>query len=503
MANVVGTNIAGIGNDFEPGDLSALATYTAGTQTATSFTMVTPGDPDGGLTFNGTGFGAYSGNHPTTGTITEIHIRNGEFGVFEANWTGLSISVATFNTWVSTDDITAFANAAFGGADTITGTDFGDHLVGYGGNDTITPGLRLDPLSPDSDIVSGGDGNDTIVAQGALAGDNFNGDAGTDTLVITPGPLDVNPDDDTLGFHVSDFASATLNGFEAMTYAGNGLPTWASFSSSEIGTGFSATTAVNGGAGAPTSNVLYVSMDTATIDMSGWTFTNWQSIPDLLAINQISDLMTNGYDAVAIQGGNAANTITGTSQTDLINGDGADDVGVEMADTIHGGAGNDEIDGWGGADQVFGDAGNDVLQAYTGEVVAGERFDGGADTDALEVNGQVDFQATTIVSIEALKFRPDENQVTPLAPQASFSSTQLGGGALSATLHVTGSGLADFINIYASSTANMDLSGWTFSSWTAGSDFVAIYGGDGANTLTGTTQSDQLDGGAGAGGAGE
>src|SRR5262245_56032622 len=96
---------------------------------ASQVTFTTP------LTFGGTTtlvaqgtFGNYNANGPQTGTVTAF-----QYTTFFSNGvpvtmsvSGLSLSVASLNTWVITDNQSALEAALFGGADTFTGSAFAD-----------------------------------------------------------------------------------------------------------------------------------------------------------------------------------------------------------------------------------------------------------------------------------------------------------------------------------------------------------------------------------------
>jgi Ca2+-binding RTX toxin-like protein len=70
---------------------------------------------------------------------------------------------------------------------------------------------------------------------------------------------------------------------------------------------------------------------------------------------------------------------------------------------LHGGDGNDILDGGSGTDQLFGDGGNDLL------VFGGfsSSYDGGSGIDTLKLNGNVDFptNSQTVSHIEILDMR--------------------------------------------------------------------------------------------------
>ena len=83
---------------------------------------------------------------------------------------------------------------------------------------------------------------------------------------------------------------------------------------------------------------------------------------------------------------------------------------------MNGGAGGDTITGGTGKDEIHGGTGNDLLKVVTGDVVAGEIYDGGDNTDTLQVTGTADFRTSTVTSIEALTLGLDgELQLRPAA----------------------------------------------------------------------------------------
>ncbi|MEP2116676.1 beta strand repeat-containing protein, partial [Bauldia litoralis] len=234
-----------------------------------------------------------------------------------------------------------------------------------------------------------------------------------------------------------------------------------------------------------------------TFDLSTITYINWTD-DDFIVVDGA------GFaDPLDITGSGFADTITGGNSGDLIlSGDGADTVyGGDGADTVYGGDRADTLTGGLGVDTVYGGDGDDILVVDGADAVAGETYDGGADTDTLSISGAADFTGSTITSIEKLA----------MGSSATFTSDQLGAG-LSSTLEVTGTnGNTDTVTVKVLAAATggdltVDLSGWTFVDWSTGAasddDLIVIDGSAVVDdtkdlVLTGTSQFDTITGGAG------
>ncbi|HVY85343.1 MAG TPA: hypothetical protein VG943_09430, partial [Caulobacterales bacterium] len=360
----------------------------------------------------------------------------------------------------------------------LTGSSNAENLVGGAGNDTL----------------SGGGGNDLL--HGGGGGDSVDGGGGIDTYAITPGAIDTNPDNDTYQFHVTDLAGSTFANLENLAISASG-PSWVTITSSQLA-GFGANANIYAGS-SNESDVLHVVMNTTTLDLSGFTLNNWQSVTDWSAINGPQGLFPGFLDAVVIDGTNGADSIIGTSGGDVIDADQSSSGGN---DTVHGGDGNDIIDGWSGTNQMFGDAGNDTLQVYDEDWSGSGGLDGGSGTDTLQTHGTIDLSGATLASLERLEIWGSDS---PFANGVilTFSAAGVAAGFAS-NMAISGSSESDTIIINGATT--LSLANWTFSNWTAGVDAIALNGGAGGDTLTGSSVDDRIDGGAGAdtlyGGAG-
>jgi len=118
---------------------------------------------------------------PVGGVITGLHQVRG--GVDAYTFTGLNVSVASFNTWHQNGDEDSARGAVYAAASSIQGSDFADWLSGYHGNDTVQGGAGNDTIFEisGSNYLRGGDGNDSV--QGGIGFDDINGNKGDDTLV--------------------------------------------------------------------------------------------------------------------------------------------------------------------------------------------------------------------------------------------------------------------------------------------------------------------------------
>ncbi|MCK6454264.1 MAG: hypothetical protein L6R19_25955 [Alphaproteobacteria bacterium] len=163
-----------------------------------------------------------------------------------------------------------------------------------------------------------------------------------------------------------------------------------------------------------------------------------------------------------------------------------------LLNLIDGGSGNDLLGGGRQTDYLFGGNGDDTFIYYGGgQFVAGETVDGGAGSDTLLFSAaNDDFSTGAVRSIEAIAF-------DGLGGTASFAGSQVGAGLLAANSSVTGGASTDTLTFNAAAGTSLDLSGFSFASWTNGTDSFQINGSTGAETLTGTGQNDTVTGGAG------
>lgn len=354
--------------------------------------------------------------------------------------TSVNLSAVTFTNWTV-------------GADTVTvnGTAGADNLFGSTQNDTIVGGA-------DADATRGGLGNDVFVYNAATdiaAGEQVLGDQGADVLRIA-------------GLDGFDFTPVSFFAVEGVQFASSATVL---FGSDQFQAGrLSTSLAVTGSSG---QNLLLVNLSAAgAFSAAGWTFGTW-----------------GAEDHVVISGTGGDDSLTGSVQADGLDGGGG-------ADTLAGRAANDVIGGGTGADTMFGEAGNDrFVYEAPDDIAAGEAVNGGADVDTLDVAGLgiFDFIPVTFAGIEALKLGADMTAI--------FSSLQfVGTTRLSNALAISGSADgADIVEVRLNfGAASFSAAGWTFAGWGA-DDIVRLVGSFGANTITGSSKSDAIVDGGGAG----
>jgi len=360
-------------------------------------------------------FSNYNADGPQSGTLTSFTYTTYYFSAgvpVTMTVTGLSISVATLNTWVINDNQAALEAAIFGGVDTFTGTAFNDSIDGYGGGDVINAGAG-------NDTVNGGEGNDTINGQdgddyliGWNGNDTINGGDGNDDLIGWTGADTINGGAGNDLFDTVD-AGDVFDGGDgidsfALSVTGN-----VTLDLSLIGTSTGVTFA-NGGTvrnmerfsvGSGSANAVITIRGTllgqneATMAGSGdllvldfttaaETYQMYQVASDRYNfIGANGSLTTTGVDRLQIVG-LTGDTFYGTFGNQTFTGGAGDDTfyGSYGNDTINGGGGNDTIWGEYDDDTLNGDGGNDTI--YGGYGI--DALNGGDGDDTLSGDEDVD-----------------------------------------------------------------------------------------------------------------
>jgi Ca2+-binding RTX toxin-like protein len=288
------------------------------------------------------------------------------------------------------------------------------------------------------DNFTGDSANDTVAVTDTSqiqSSDVFNAGAGTDAIQV--GSSSLTPVTVDLSAAGTDGIHGFL-GFEALKFLNLSGTSSATFSSAQFGTGLIAPTLAVSGVAGGTQKVTVNMAQAETFNVSGWTFTSWTAGTDSLTINGSS-----GNDTIVL----------GASSP------------VSATDTYNGGAGTDTI-----------------------QVGATSNSGSSINFSAAAANG-----TAGLVSIEGLKFA-NKTQVST----ATFSAAQFGNGLVSNNLAVTGTSSRQAVVVNLSGGGSLNLSGWTFSGWSSGTDTITVNGSTGAETITGSSQIDILAGGAGA-----
>ena len=242
--------------------------------------------------------------------------------------------------------------AGFAGKSSLDGGAGNDTIIGRYASDTILGGADNDNLSGIFNLGSGGDGNDTI---------NANGNFGTTPASIT---LDGGLGNDRL---VGNVNAGTVTNF------------------------------MNGGAGNDT--IIFGSTGDKLIgDFAGDDIISYSSVnfTGFTTTNIITDNLGNNF----IDGGSGTDSIT--------TGDGID--------VLFGRAGNDTLNGGGGNDTLFGDVGNDYLLGGDGNDSLGgaagaDTLIGGAGSDSFYYNNSgegVELDTTGVPVTTGFGTNPDQ-----------------------------------------------------------------------------------------------
>ncbi len=225
-------------------------------------------------------------------------------------------------------------------ADILTGSANDDSFTGEGGDDVIDGGAGNDfvwyggagagiVVDLQSGVVTGGEGNDTLISIEWMCGSNFSdtlyGSAADNWFMLDWGPDPYTPNGSVGG---SDFVDGR-DGVDSVSYRN----------------------AMNG----------------ITVDLAAQMAIDGYGNTDTLI--SIENIAGSAY-ADTINGDTTDNRLLGGAGNDTLNGKSGDD-------TLEGGEGNDTLFGSTGADTLLGGAGDDVLNGGTGA----DTIDGGAGID--------------------------------------------------------------------------------------------------------------------------
>jgi Ca2+-binding RTX toxin-like protein len=309
-----------------------------------------------------------------------------------------------------------------GGSDLISGGDGDDHIEAGAGNDTVNGGAGNDYIytgsgndiitaTQDVDQVIAGSGDDTITVRGGgWAFDNINAGSGNDTIVVSDKMVIVEAEagNDTIQVELSTdqiliggdghdhfiiqdgpFGSgrvAELHGGNATTHV-----------SSSLGIDTLTDVTVDNGAGFDTLDlsqlsgygVLSVNMGAGTLhDEDGVHFANFTGMDKLIGSEGRDIIRGNELVGDDLHGGGGNDSINGVAGNDYVYGDAGDDAltGENGDDFLFGGTENDTLDGGQGFDSLLGEAGNDTLNGGAAE----DMLYGGLGSDTLNGGSGLD-----------------------------------------------------------------------------------------------------------------
>lgn len=386
-------------------------------------------------------------------------------------WTSISSGGDAITGSAGADSITAAS-----GDDTVYGLEGNDKLYGADGNDLIDGGSGADTLT-------GGFGNDTYIAD-ALDTIVEAALAGNDEVWTTSASLSI----------------AAFANVEHLTFAGEGNFTGTGNALANRIAGGDGDDFLNGGNGNDTL-IGGLGNDTYGVDAAGDQLQDSGGIDTVRTL--VSFTLGDGFEKLILSGrtgltgtGNGLdNTITGTFESDRLNGlDGNDWLdGSTGADTLDGGAGNDTFVVDNDLDTVSGGAGVD-------RVFAAVSWWLGADSEHLTLSGSARISATGNALANSLTGNDSDNLIQGLG-----GADILNGGLGRDTL--AGGDGNDSYYIERSDEAAYDTGGfdtvWSSASYALGSglEVLVLRSGAGngtgnglANTITGNTARNSLSG---------
>ncbi|MFM5948852.1 MAG: beta strand repeat-containing protein [Novosphingobium sp.] len=306
---------------------------------------------------------------------------------------------------------------------TLNGNSAGNSITGSTGRDTINGFAGNDTLIGNGgiDTISGGDGDDTIVLIATNAGSLVDGGANTDTLQI--------------GGTVS---IGSIAGFEAIGLVGGAT---LSLTASQFSLGLTTDATLSG-----TGTILITMSPGDVFFATGMTAAPGSAINfNITGSSGIDVIKCNLNVANTIDGGDGVNQIRGGSQ----------------GDTINGGIGNDKIMGLGGADLLTGGAGSDQFR-YLFSTDAGTGAGADQILDFISGSDKLDFR-----TLDANPFTAGRQALTFVGTSAFVNNgiaqvryTDLGAD-LRVDVDLDGNGVADMQILLIGSGAQV-LSGADF-----------------------------------------
>ncbi|QJB56188.1 FecR domain-containing protein [Pseudodesulfovibrio sp. zrk46] len=257
---------------------------------------------------------------------------------------GGSVTLGTGESWTGTT-----------GNDTYVGTSAGDTVFGLAGNDTLNGADGNDSIDggDDDDLLLGGVGNDTLL--GGTGDDSLSGGDGDDTLYGQVGAdsIEGGLGNDSINGGDNDEAERE---FDIADYMNSSQGIYADLTSNSVN-GWDGSTTVSGGDGSDVLNNIEGVRGTAYADKFVGDNT-WANVfvdaggSDIIDGNSVYDYTTDlGFDIVSYEfaGQGIITSMNGQAGTVTLGGD-VDTltdidliIGTDYADTLNGGAGEQEF----------------------------------------------------------------------------------------------------------------------------------------------------------------
>ena len=143
-----------------------------------------------------------------------------------------------------------------------------------------------------------------------------------------------------------------------------------------------------------------------------------------------------------------------------------------------------------------------VTVTNTTQINAADIFNGGAGTDTIEI-GVVGAGVSVNLSAAAsngsagfLSFETIQFLNTSGTSTATFAAGQFGSGKIELTSSFIGTASSQGVAINLAAAGSFDASGFTFSTWTSGTDTFSLNGSTGTETIVGSSQADSISGAA-------
>ena len=144
-----------------------------------------------------------------------------------------------------------------------------------------------------------------------------------------------------------------------------------------------------------------------------------------------------------------------------------------------------------------------VTVTATTQIQAADTFSGGTGTDTIAIGAvgagvSVDLSAAAtngsagFLSFEAIQFLNTSGTST-----ATLAAGQFGSGKIELTSSFIGTASSQGVVINLAAAGSFDASGFTFSTWTSGTDSFSLNGSTGTETIGGSSQADSISGAAG------